>query len=84
MINSKNDCGVPSNDWAKAKAKEIFDKMKGFKVSHSHSKKCAKVAVNLMIENVKYQFNLTESKWNQVLEEIEKIELPKNSKKVNK
>jgi hypothetical protein len=30
----------------KEKAKELFDKMKGFRVKHSHSKKCALIAVD--------------------------------------
>lgn len=84
MINSKNDWGVPSNTWAKAKANEIFDKMKGFKVSHSHSKRCAKAAVNVIIDIMRYEWNMVDTKWNQVLDEVEKIELPKKSKKVNK
>lgn len=81
MINSKNDCVVPSNTWAKAKANEIFDKMKGFKVSHAHSKKCAKVAVNVIIDIMRHEWNLVDSKWDQVLVEVEKIELPKKVKK---
>ena len=83
MIGVKNDWGVPSNDWAKSKAKEIFDKMKGFRIPHSHTKKCAKVAVNEIIEIMRHQWNM-DTKWNQVLDELEKIELPKKSKKVNK
>lgn len=39
----------------KEKAKELFDKMKGFRVKHSHSKKCALIAVDeiLNIDNIK-------------------------------
>lgn len=83
-MNNKNDLGAPSNTWAEAKAKEIFDNMKGFKVSHAHSKKCAKAAVNVIIYIMRYEWNMVDTKWNQVLSEVEKIELPKKSKKVNK
>lgn len=33
------------------KAKDLFNKMKGFRVKHSHSKKCAIIAVDEIIEN---------------------------------
>ena len=36
----------------KDKAKELFDKMKGFRVKHSHSLKCAKIAVDEIINSV--------------------------------
>jgi hypothetical protein len=81
MINSKNDFGVASSTWAKAKANEIFNKMKGFKVSHAHSKKCAKEAVNVIIDIMRYEWNMVDTKWDQVLAELEKIELPKKVKK---
>lgn len=55
----------------KEKAKELFDKMKGFRVKHSHSKKCARIAVDEIIAIC------TQSKfidyWNEVKTEIEKL-----------
>ena len=35
----------------KEKANELFTKMKGFRIMHSHSLKCAKVAVNEIINS---------------------------------
>jgi len=37
----------------KERAKYLFDKMKGFRVKHSHSKKCAKIAVEEMLNQFK-------------------------------
>lgn len=36
----------------KEEAVELFNAMKGFRVKHTHSKKCAKVAVNRILDAI--------------------------------
>lgn len=66
------------------KAKEIYDQMKGFKVSNKHRKKCAKVAASHLIENSAFNMDedykddldnphLYENYWCEVFREIEKL-----------
>ena len=64
----------------KEKAKELFNNMKGFWVMHSHSLKCAKVAVNQIIDilkvasdvNMLYRSELVVY-WNEVLTELDNL-----------
>ena len=56
----------------KEKAIEIFNSMKGFKVKHSHSKKCAINAVSLVRELIKSDY------WDEVYKEL--VSLPINKK----
>lgn len=53
------------------KAKDIYDKMKGFRVKNTHRKKCALVAVDLLIEYA--STNLGARYWESVKFEIEKL-----------
>lgn len=62
----------------KEKATELFNAMKGFRVKHTHSKKCARICVEQIIENssqildgIDYYVEL--NYWEEVKEEIEKI-----------
>ena len=62
----------------KEKAIELFNLMKGFRVKHSHSKKCARICVEQIIENnretmsgIEYHQEL--NYWEEVKEEITKI-----------
>lgn len=63
----------------KEKAEELFNKMKGFRVKHSHSKKCAKIAVEELLDVLGgagvYSFadDKVAEYWNQVKTEIEKL-----------
>lgn len=58
----------------KQKAKELFDKMKGFRILHSHSIKCAKVAVREIIAQEKHHVHhLWVEYWNQVLIELDNL-----------
>lgn len=58
----------------KEKAKYLFDKMKGFRVKHSHSKKCARIAVEEMIEQCEdANFGGFGLYWNAVLKEIDNL-----------
>lgn len=58
----------------KEKAKELFDKMKGFRVMHSHSIKCAKVAVREIIAQLPNQSeNHLYVYWNEVLTELNNL-----------
>ena len=56
----------------KEKAKELFDKMKGFRVKHSHSKKCALIAVDEVMSELKIYESAIIYKgfWEQVKNEI--------------
>lgn len=56
----------------KDKAKELFTKMKGFRVMHSHSLKCAKVAVNEIINLCASGLSETQY-WNEVLKELDNL-----------
>ena len=64
------------------KAIEIFNSMKGFRVKHSHAKKCALNAVKLRLDgNFLYssiEFGKDESYeyWEQVEIELKKIKTP--------
>ena len=66
----------------KEKANELFNKMKGFRVKHTHSKKCASIAVDeiilalteygktsLELQNMDSEFRY----WDQVKEEIQNL-----------
>jgi len=67
----------------KEKADELFKKMKGFRVKHSHSKKCAIVAVDEIIEQWEYidtyisdlggKLNPNLKYWQEVKSELEKL-----------
>jgi hypothetical protein len=67
----------------KEKAKELFNKMKGFRVKHSHSKKCALICVDEIIKSnpiIPLQFmleseSLDEARlyWQEVKSELEKL-----------
>lgn len=59
----------------KEKATQIFDSMKGFRVKHSHSKKCAKNAVELLISSAE-TFEQHKEYWNEVRKEISLIQTP--------
>lgn len=60
---------------AKEKAKELFDKMKGFRILHSHSKKCAKIAVNEILSTLSNFSgdNNARNYWQDVLKEIDNL-----------
>jgi hypothetical protein len=55
------------------KALEIFNSMKGFRVKHSHSKKCALKAVKLLQD---YCDTQSFSYWSDVEQELNKIKTP--------
>jgi len=65
----------------KEKAVDLFYKMKGFRVKHTHSKRCALIAVDEAIEAeknvlVKFKFVNEDYKsdyWESVKTEIEKL-----------
>lgn len=60
-------------------AKNIFDSMKGFRVTHKHVKKCAIVAANLLLMNAT---NETVGYWSKV--HVNLLNFPINeSKKKN-
>lgn len=42
---------ISTNTTPEKFAEDLFHKMKGFKVTHKHSKKCAIVAVNILIHD---------------------------------
>jgi hypothetical protein len=62
----------------KEKAKEMFDKMKGFRVKHTHSKKCAIKSIDDIIyvisglEDSVWAKNANDF-WNEVKEELQKL-----------
>lgn len=71
---------------AKEKAKEIFNKMKGFRVKHSHSKKCALVCVDEILDHFNINWTWMSNDiadkqlwkdefvfWQEVKKELEKI-----------
>lgn len=66
---------------SKEVAKELFNKMKGFRVKHSHSKKCALIAVNFIISANPHSnpFNTetysTMSYWEEVKQELENLKV---------
>ena len=63
----------------KEQAKEIYDKMKGFRVTNAHRKKCALLTVTYIINSNPYSNPLntpihsTMDYWLEVKEEIEKL-----------
>ncbi|MBO0323505.1 hypothetical protein J0X14_14445 [Muricauda sp. CAU 1633] len=62
----------------KERAKEIYDKMKGFRVKNSHRKKCALVAVDIILKDVGAEDWLPDEElginyWQAVRKEIEKL-----------
>lgn len=63
----------------KEKAKEIYDNMKGFRVTNAHRKKCALSAIDLLISGLPkllpygLQYINNVSYWEEVKEEIEKL-----------
>lgn len=61
------------------KAADLFAKMKGFRVKHSHAKKCAIVACDEIIkESQQYVSQLYHrvEYWQEVRSELEKIKTP--------
>lgn len=60
---------------AEQEAIRIFESMKGFRVKHSHSKKCAIKAVELTIANCCVEGNGINF-YNDVLIELKKIKTP--------
>lgn len=64
------------------KAKDIYDKMKGFRVKNSHRKKCALICVDEIIDSLnkteevqQHPIGIWKAKeyWSKVRTEIEKI-----------
>jgi len=53
------------------KAIDLFNKMKGFRVKHTHSKRCAKVAVDEILTI--HGSHLHQDYWQEVKKEIEKL-----------
>ena len=60
---------------ARAEAKEIYDKMKGFRITNVHRKKCTRVAVELIQNAVKTENgdSLKELHYKKVREEVENL-----------
>jgi len=56
----------------KEKAKDLYDKMKGFRITSAHRNKCAKVAAQELFENSGGIPSSMEY-WNEVLKEIEAL-----------
>ena len=58
----------------KEKAVELFNKMKGFRVKHTHSKKCAVIAVDEILKALPedHQSDIW-SYWEQVKTELENL-----------
>ena len=52
----------------KSKAEELFNKMKGFRVKHSHSKKCVKVLIEEILS-----LGYSRPFYEEVLLELEKL-----------
>lgn len=56
------------------KAKDLFDKMKGFRVKHTHSKKCAIICVAEIVESINsisYEEAIKDLKyWTEVIKEL--------------
>jgi len=50
----------------KEKAKELFDKMKGFRVKHFHSKRCALIAVDEILKIEVLHRKIQWAEWNNV------------------
>jgi len=65
---------------APEKAKELFDKMNGFRISYAHRVKCAKVAVDEVIkvgqleQHPEYYDN---DFWHEVKTELDKLSVKK-------
>lgn len=63
----------------KEEAVELFNAMKGFRIEHFHSKKCARVAVKFLLNNGRPEFTDQKScdewteHWYQTLLEIDKL-----------
>lgn len=70
----------------KEKAKEIYDKMKGFRVTNKHRKKCTLVAIDEVIEGLgnttghltlklldRQELQSEKEHWEQVRREAEKL-----------
>jgi len=57
------------------KAIEIFNSMKGFRVKHSHAKKCAKYAVQMILNSVEVNTPTYEF-WGKVYHELNQIKTP--------
>lgn len=58
---------------AKRRSSRIFNAMKGFKVRHTHSKKCAKIAVYLVLEVIGDSMFSEYLHYQEVLKELEKL-----------
>jgi len=54
----------------KAMAEEIYNKMKGFRVTNMHRRKTARVCVNYLIENA---WSTDKTYWLMVMDEVNKI-----------
>ena len=59
----------------KERANELFNSMKGFRVKHSHAKRCAKNAVQLLLSTVEEQSPAYEY-YSEVLKELTEIKTP--------
>lgn len=63
----------------KEEADDLFNSMKGFRVKHSHSKKCAKVAIQLLFDAgfpgypSQSEYDEWAKHWNDTLTELEKL-----------
>lgn len=55
------------------KAKEIYDKMKGFRVTNKHRKKCALVAVDEVLRNANEMSLSLMDYYNEVRIELESL-----------
>ncbi len=64
----------------KEKAKDLFDKMNGFRISYAHRIKCAKIAVDEImkvgqVEQHPEYYN--DEYWNEVKAELDKLAVKK-------
>lgn len=57
----------------KIEALELFNAMKGFRIKHSHSKKCAKVAVNLVLKVIGDERFTEYQHYENILSELDKL-----------
>lgn len=55
----------------KEKAIDLFGKMKGFRVKHTHSKKCALICADEVLKSFPNDYY-----WTEVRKEIEQIKTP--------
>jgi len=57
----------------KEEAVELFNAMKGFRIKHTHSKKCAKVAVRKILEVIGDSMFSEYEHYEKVLTELDKL-----------